>query len=177
MSVEIGNSGHEPGVQFVSPGIRLQRTKATPSATFCFLAPSAEIGTFSPFTAPLLFVELTSVERRRLTVALMNCPECAAEVSTSATKCPKCGFQVRKPKRGIFGKCLKYGFVLFNVVMLIWLVAGMQGASKAIQQTTNDAQQAGAVIGTTIGAALIIGLWVAGDVILGLLVLFTRPKG
>lgn len=110
-------------------------------------------------------------------MALTSCPECKAEVSSSATKCPKCGFQLKKPKRGFLGKLIKYGFIVFNIFMLIWLVVGMQGASEVMQQTTNEAQQAGAAIGTGIGAALIIGIWVAGDIILGLFVLFTRPKG
>lgn len=110
-------------------------------------------------------------------MALMSCPECKTEVSSSATKCPKCGFQIKKPKRGLFGKLVKYGFILFNILMLVWLVAGMQGAAETMQKATSEAQQAGATIGTGLGAAFVIGIWMAGDVILGLFVLLTRPKG
>lgn len=109
-------------------------------------------------------------------MALIKCPECSAEVSDSALTCAKCGVQLRKPKRGIFGKIIKYTFILFNILMGWWLVAGMQAASKIVDTTQNAAEHAGAAIGTGLGAAMIIGLWVFGDIILGLFVLFTRPK-
>jgi hypothetical protein len=106
---------------------------------------------------------------------LIQCPECKAEVSDQATKCVKCGYAIRKPRRGIFGKLVKWAFILFNVLMLVWLIAGMNAAANATQPGT-EAGKAGAAIGTAIGAGLIIALWVAGDIILGLFVLFTRPK-
>jgi hypothetical protein len=53
-----------------------------------------------------------------------------------------------------------------NVCSIVLLgMAGVCGAG-----------QAGATIGTGIGVALLLGIWFIGDVILGLLVLFTRPK-
>ncbi len=109
-------------------------------------------------------------------MALINCPECKTEVSEKALKCQKCGFQLRKPKRTIFGKIVKYCFIGFNILMLWWMVAGMSSASKVITKTGSQAEQAGAAIGTGIGAILIIGIWVAGDIILGLFTLLTRPK-
>lgn len=109
-------------------------------------------------------------------MALINCPECSSEVSDSALKCPKCGVQLRKPTRGFFGKLFKYSFIFFNLLMGWWLIAGMSAASKATLAASSGAEQAGAAIGTGIGAAMIIGVWVFGDIILGLFVLFTRPK-
>ena len=109
-------------------------------------------------------------------MALITCPECSTEVSDSALICAKCGVQLRKPKRGFFGKLIKYTFVLFNILMGWWLIAGMRAATTAIDTAASGAEQAGAAIGTGIGAVMIIGLWVFGDIILGLFVLFTRPK-
>ncbi|MNR35776.1 hypothetical protein D3C85_1536430 [compost metagenome] len=57
-----------------------------------------------------------------------------------------------------------------------WLIAGMRAATTAIDTAASSAEQAGAAIGTGIGAVMIIGLWVFGDIILGLFVLLTRPK-
>lgn len=108
-------------------------------------------------------------------MALIKCPECSTEVSDSAFKCPKCGVQLRKPKRGFFGKLFKWSFILFNIIMIFWLVGGMGEATKGME-AMNEAERAGAAIGTGIGAALIGGIWVFGDIILGLFVLFTRPK-
>lgn len=108
-------------------------------------------------------------------MALVACPECSAQVSDAAFKCPGCGFQLKKPKRGFFGKLFKWSFILFNVLMAWWMIAGM-GAAAQHTGGGSSAEQAGAAIGMGIGFSLILGLWVFGDIILGLFVLFTRPK-
>jgi hypothetical protein len=109
-------------------------------------------------------------------MALIKCPECLAEVSDTALSCAKCGVQLRKAKRSLLGKLIKYTFILFNLIMGWWLVAGMQMATKAVHETSGAAEHAGAAIGTGLGAVMIIFIWVVGDFILGLFVLFTRPK-
>lgn len=108
-------------------------------------------------------------------MALISCPECQAEVSDTALKCVKCGVQLRKPKRGFFGKLIKWSFIGFNILMAIWLIGGM-GAATDGMDAMSEAERAGAAIGTGIGVALILGIWMIGDVILGLFVLLTRPK-
>lgn len=108
-------------------------------------------------------------------MALMKCPECSSEVSDTATRCPSCGVQLRKPRRRGFGKFVKWVFILFNILMIIWLIVGFSSATEGYEQMS-EAQQAGTAIGTTIGVGLILGIWAAGDVILGMFVFFTRPK-
>lgn len=49
-------------------------------------------------------------------------------------------------------------------------------ASETIDSPATSAESAGAAIGKGIGAALLLFIWVAGAVILGLLTLLTRPK-
>lgn len=110
-------------------------------------------------------------------MALVECRECKVEVSDSAMKCPSCGFQLKKPKRGIFGKLFKWIFILFNILMVVWLFAGFQTAAEVSSTAGSDAESAGAAIGTAIGVSFILGIWVVGDIVLGLFVLFTRPKG
>jgi hypothetical protein len=106
---------------------------------------------------------------------LISCPECSNQVADTAYKCQSCGVQLRKAKRGFFGKLFKWSFILFNVLMAWWLIAGMGAATKGLEGMSS-AQQAGTAVGAGFGAILIIGLWVVGDIILGLFVLFTRPK-
>lgn len=108
-------------------------------------------------------------------MALINCPECSTEVSSSAFKCPKCGVQLRKLKRGFFGTLFKWSFILFNILMAIWLIGGVGEATKGID-AMNEAQRAGTTIGTGIGATIIISIWALGDIVLGIFVLLTRPK-
>jgi hypothetical protein len=84
---------------------------------------------------------------------LINCPDCSSRVSDTALKCPQCGVQLRKPKRGALGKLFKWSFILFNALMLFWLVAGFNAASEKTQALTG-AEQAGAAIGTGIAVTL-----------------------
>jgi hypothetical protein len=56
--------------------------------------------------------------------------------------------------------------------MVYWLVGGLISVSDI--ETHSDAERVGAAIGTTLGVSMIIGLWVAGDIILGIFVLLTR---
>lgn len=108
-------------------------------------------------------------------MAIIKCPECGSEVSDSALKCPKCGFEINKPKRGFFGKMFKWTFILFNVLMLWWLIGGVGAATEGME-AMSEAEKAGAAMGTGIGAMMIMTIWVIGDIILGSFVLFTRPK-
>jgi len=88
-------------------------------------------------------------------MALVNCKECGAEVSDKALDCPKCGAKLRKPKRSTFGKIVKYSFIGFNILMLLWFVVGMGGAADGINNAGSEAEQAGAAIGTGLGAMVL----------------------
>lgn len=108
-------------------------------------------------------------------MALINCPECNAEVSDTALRCSKCGVQLRKPTRSGFGKFVKWVFILFNILMLIWMVAGL-GSSTEGYEAMSEAEKAGTAIGTGLGAMFLFIIWAVGDVILGIATLLTRPK-
>ena len=109
-------------------------------------------------------------------MALIKCPECGDEISTDALKCPKCGKVLRKRKRSFIGKLFKWGFILFNILMLVWLVAGMNAASDVVSSAASEAEKAGAAIGAGIGTVMIFSVWGVGDVVLGIFVLLTRPR-
>jgi hypothetical protein len=108
-------------------------------------------------------------------MALINCPECETEVSEKAFKCQRCGVQLRKAKRGFMGQLFKWSFILFNILMAYSLFAGVGAATEGMG-AMNEAEQAGAAIGSGLGAMMLIVVWVFGDIILGLFVLFTRAK-
>jgi len=78
--------------------------------------------------------------------------------------------------RTAFGKFVKWVFIGWNVLMLVWMVTGIGAASNATAGAVNEAERAGAAIGTGIGFMFILMLWALGDVVLGLFVLFTRRK-
>lgn len=74
------------------------------------------------------------------------------------------------------GKVFKYLFIAFNIFMAFVLVKGCSAASEGMAQTASDAEAAGAAIGTALGVGTLLFIWLVGDVILGLFVLFTRRK-
>lgn len=82
----------------------------------------------------------------------------------------------KKPQRSFFGKLIKWTFIGFNILMLVWFIGGVGSASKHVAEATSEAEKAGGAIGTGIGAIMIIFVWVAGSVILGILTLLTRAK-
>ncbi len=60
--------------------------------------------------------------------------------------------------------------------MVIWLFSYFAEIGELIGNTQSEAEQAGAAIGATLGTGMLLGFWVVGDIILGLLVLLTRPS-
>lgn len=84
--------------------------------------------------------------------------------------------KIEKPNRSLFRKIVKYTFIGFNILMLVWFIGGMASASKGIENATTEAEQAGAAIGTGLGAMFIIFIWIAGAVILGIIAFLTRAK-
>lgn len=83
--------------------------------------------------------------------------------------------RVEHRKRGFFGHVFKWGFVGWNLLMVFWLGSYLVEVVPLIESDSN-AGRAGATVGTTIGVSLIMMLWMAGAVILGLFVLLTRGK-
>lgn len=109
-------------------------------------------------------------------MALINCPECSNKVSNTSVKCPSCGIKLRKLRRSFFGKIVKWAFIGFNILMIAWLFDYFMRIGELSSSINNDAEEAGAAIGATIGISMLLGIWGFGDIILGLFVVFTRPK-
>lgn len=104
-----------------------------------------------------------------------SCPNCQAPVSPKAYDCPGCGHPLRKLRRGPFGVLVKWVFILFNVLMIAWIISGMNAVAPDLEQGS-ELDRSATAAGAGIAIYFILTLWVMGDVILGLLVLFTRPR-
>lgn len=109
-------------------------------------------------------------------MALINCPECKNQVSNTALDCPSCGTSLNQPRRSLIGKIFKWGFIIFNLLMFIFTIKACGAASEVYTSSNDEFEQAGAAIGTTLGMGIMLTFWVLIDIILGLFVLFTRPK-
>ena len=78
-------------------------------------------------------------------------------------------------KRGIGGKIIKWLFIGFNLLMLIWLFSYWSEIGGKFGNL-NEAEQSGAAVGTMLGTTVLMIIWGAGALILGLFVLLTRGK-
>jgi hypothetical protein len=79
-------------------------------------------------------------------------------------------------KRGVLGKIFKWTFVLFNIVMAIWFFGGLFMVGGQVANEADTARQVGGAIGVTLGLTMVLGIWLVGDLILGVLALATRGK-
>jgi hypothetical protein len=78
---------------------------------------------------------------------MINCPECNEGVSDTALKCQKCGYKINIPKRDIFCKIIKWSFILFNILILLWIMVGIGDSIEGIKMM-NEAEQVGVDICT-----------------------------
>ena len=81
-----------------------------------------------------------------------------------------------KKKRHIF----RWVFLAIQALFLIWIITGVSGASDNCAGEVGDALeacQAGTAVGAGIGVFMIVFLWLAVDVILGVGYLIFRKKG
>jgi hypothetical protein len=67
-----------------------------------------------------------------------------------------------------------WGIVVWTGLNLLWLVTGVNAASKI--QTGNEYEAAGAAIGTGIGVTIILFIWFFGFIIASIIWFMSRPK-
>ena len=101
-------------------------------------------------------------------MAMIKCPECEKEISDKTYKCPNCGVVINKPKRGITGIIFKTLFIIFNAIMILWVISLW---SLGI----NDPElEIGAF--QTMGTGMLIFIWLIIGLPLGIMNYITRPK-
>jgi hypothetical protein len=62
-------------------------------------------------------------------------------------------------KRSFIGKLIKLVFILFNGVMLIWLVQYWAAVGDMMVETASEAGRTGGAIGASLGTGFIVSLW------------------
>jgi len=107
---------------------------------------------------------------------LSVCPACQSKVSARATTCPSCGHQLLTLSRTPFGKIVKWGFIAFNILMFLMLIAFWGSAGDVIDKAGSDAERAGAAIGGMLGTGFTLFIWVFGLILGGIIMLLTRPS-
>jgi len=112
---------------------------------------------------------ITDEEAEKIRVAFLN----KYSVQNNM-KSPRGIFIEEREPRSFFGKIVKLIFIIFNILMLFWVIAGTVEVAK--MEVDDQYEQLGQSIGYFIGMTMILSLWAFGDIIMGILVLFTRGK-
>jgi hypothetical protein len=83
---------------------------------------------------------------------------------------------VEKRKRGIFGWIVAAAFWLWNLLMVAWLVGGLNSTTTQYSAATSEAARTGTAVGTAFAVTFMLIIWAMGTIILGALMMFTRGK-
>jgi hypothetical protein len=87
------------------------------------------------------------------------------------------GYKEIRGKVGFFGTIFRVLFWGWQALMIFWIVSYYTDVSPRLHAATTQAHHTGTLIGATMAIGTIFFFWLAGSVILGLFVLFTRaPK-
>jgi hypothetical protein len=77
----------------------------------------------------------------------------------------------------IFGKIVKWVFILFNRLMIIWVCSAINAIEDVISNVFSGAEQAGTAISSRLRFMMPGSVRVAGNIIIGIIVLLlTSPK-
>lgn len=95
-----------------------------------------------------------------------NCPKCSVETSDTEVWCPSCGARLGIRERSAIGKLVMWGFIVFNVIFGGVFI-------NAMYVTANSTPEH---ITALLGATGMIASWGAGALLLGVLMLITKPK-
>jgi hypothetical protein len=80
-----------------------------------------------------------------------------------------------KGKLGFFGVVWRILFYGWQVLMIIWFFSYSAEVAPLVESATDEWTRAGASLGIAMSWGLILFFWLAGSVVLGILVLVSRP--
>ena len=83
---------------------------------------------------------------------------------------------IERRRRGPFGKLIALLFWGWQALMAYALISGLNAVGTQAAGYHTQAEQVGAGIGATLGATLLLILWVLGTAILGAMAMMTRGR-
>ncbi len=107
---------------------------------------------------------------------MKTCPKCSTELEDAVTSCVSCGFQLNRPERSLLGKAAKWGFIVFNVAMICWVLIAMGAFGLIGQASQEEALPHGTEDSAGMGLSMIVMIWVICNAVLGVIVWDTRAR-
>lgn len=80
--------------------------------------------------------------------------------------CSKCGVRLKKAEKTIFAKTIRYFFIIFNVVMLIYFILRIIAAEETVKGLARDAELSEITREAGIRLLLVLFVWIVGNMIL-----------
>ena len=93
-------------------------------------------------------------------MSMIKCPECEKEISDQTYKCPNCGVVIKKPKRGITGIVLKTLFILFNAIMILWVISLLSRGDPEVDMGAVKAMGTGMLLFIWLIIGVPLGIWI-----------------
>lgn len=100
-------------------------------------------------------------------MALIKCPECGNDVSSTTYRCPHCGYMVKAPERTMVGKIFEVVFEAFNFIMVLIFLSMFFGLIGS-----GDGSGTAGFAGTVV----LFVVWIVLGLPLGIMSYITRPK-
>jgi len=85
--------------------------------------------------------------------------------------------ETRRKRGGLTHQVFRWSFFGFNLLMVVWLVSYIASTGKLRAGAVTAADKAGLGEAVAIGGGMLLGVWLFGAVLLGLLSSLTKPKG
>ena len=79
-------------------------------------------------------------------------------------------------KRGVFGWIIAVLFWGWQALMALALVSGLNNVAPVVGAAQTHADRVATSAGATIGVGLLLGFWLLGSLVLGLMMAFTRGR-
>lgn len=81
---------------------------------------------------------------------------------------------IERRRRGPLGQLVAIVFWGFNLLMFVWLLSSIGAVGNQLDGAASDVQQTVTTIGAGFGFTMILGVWLIGALVLGLLRFLTR---
>jgi len=82
-----------------------------------------------------------------------------------------------KPNRSLVGTVFKWWFIIFNILMIFWILSIGNEAGDAIDESESEFEEDVNAAAGGIAMTMVCGVWFIGAIIFGMLAMVTKPSG
>lgn len=84
--------------------------------------------------------------------------------------------ETRRKGGGLVHQVFRWSFYGFNLLMLVWLISYVTSSGQLRAAATTAADKSSLAEAVAVGGGMLLGVWLFGAVLLGLLSSLTKPR-